>query len=83
MTEWSVVAVLIALVGLGRAVVKPVVSLTNSITTLTVAVENLQRDLSGLTTKNSESHERIWKHEEQQDRRLGDHERRIIRMEGK
>ena len=33
--EWTVVTVVIALVGLGAAIVKPIVSLTRSITSLT------------------------------------------------
>ncbi len=83
MDYWSVVLVIVTLVGLGAVIIKPVVSLTRSITTLTVAVENLQKDMSGLTTKNSEAHERIWNHEEKQDAQLEDHEKRIIRIEGK
>lgn len=83
MNEWSVVLVIAALFGLGAAIVKPIVSLTKSITTLTVAVEDLQKDMGRLISKNSESHERIWKHEERQDTRLDDHEKRIIRIEGK
>jgi uncharacterized protein YoxC len=83
MDNWSVVLVVVTLAGLGAAIVNPIVSLTKSITTLTVVVEDLQKDVSGLTTKNSESHERIWKHEERQDTRLDDHEIRIIRIEGK
>ena len=83
MTEWSVVLVIIALCGLGAAIVKPIVSLTRSITTLTVVVENLQKNMSKFNAKNSESHDRIWAHEEKQDTQIGDHEKRIIRIEGK
>lgn len=83
MDYWSVVLVIVTLVGLGAAFIKPVVSLTRSITTLTMTVKNLQKDLSGLTAKNDDSHERIWKHEEKQDAQLEDHEKRIIRIEGK
>ena len=83
MTEWSVVLVIVTLVGLGAAIIKPIISLTKSITTLTCAVEDLQKDMSGFSAKNSESHDRIWKHEEKQDGQLDDHERRIIRIEGK
>lgn len=83
MDNWSVVLVLVTLVGLGAAIVKPIVSLTKSITTLTVVMGNLKDEMQCLTEKNRESHERIWKHEEQQDKQLGDHEKRIFCLEGK
>lgn len=83
MTEWSVVLVIISLVGLGAVIIKPVVSLTKSITTLTVVVENLQKDVNLIIANNRESHERIWRHEQKQDARLDDHETRMIKMEGK
>lgn len=83
MDEWSVVLVVITLFALGASIVKPVVSLTRSITTLTVAVEALQKEMGGLISKNRESHERIWRHAERQDARLEEHEKRIVKMEGK
>lgn len=79
--EWTTVTVIIALVGLGAAIVKPIVSLTQSITKLTVVVEHLQDDMSGLTAKNSQSHARLWDHNDEQDVRLDDHERRIDTLE--
>lgn len=81
--EWTTVTVIIALVGLGAAIIKPIVSLTQSITKLTVVVETLQEDMSGLTTKNSQGHARIWDHNEEQDARIEDHERRIGTLEHK
>lgn len=83
MTEWGVVLVIIALFGFGAAVIKPIVSLTNSITTLTCAVENLQRDVSALTDRNTESHDHIWESVKGLTVTIGDHEKRIIRIEGK
>lgn len=77
------VTVLIALFGFGIAVVRPIVSLTQSITKLTVVVENLQRDMSALTEKNSESHRQLWEKNEEQDRTLGEHEKRIGSLERK
>lgn len=81
--EWTTVTVIIALVGLGAAIIKPIVSLTQSITKLTVVVQTLQEDMTGLTTKNSQSHARLWDHNDEQDVRLDDHERRIIDIERK
>lgn len=83
MNEWSVVLVIVTLVGLGAAIIKPVISLTKSITTLTVATEGLKEEMNCFREKNSESHDRIWKHEDKQDEQLDDHEKRLIKVEGK
>ena len=79
--EWTTVTVIIALVGLGAAVIKPIVSLTQSITKLTVVVERLKRELDEQSEHSRESHRRLWDHNEEQDNRLDDHERRIHDME--
>lgn len=85
MTEWGVVGVLIAVVGLFFTVGKPVINLNTSITKLTVAVDRLQKDyddlkkraheeVNDLAVKNSDSHRRI--HD-----KLDDHEQRITDLE--
>ena len=79
--EWTVVTVLIALVGLGAYIIKPVVSLTRSITSLTVVVERVEQELSDQAQHATESHRRLWAHNETQDERLDDHEMRIDRLE--
>lgn len=79
--EWTTVTVIIALVGLGAAVIKPIVSLTQSITKLTVVVERLERELDEQSEHSRESHKRLWDHNEEQDNRLDDHERRIHDIE--
>ena len=81
--EWTTVTVIIALVGLGAAVIKPIVSLTQSITKLTVVVERLERELDEQSEHSRESHKRLWDHNEEQDNRLDDHARRIHDMEHK
>lgn len=81
--EWTVVTVIIALVGLICTVSKPIVSLTRSITQLIGAVDNLKTDLSEAMNKNHESHGRIWDHNKIQDERLSDHDIRIVKLEGK
>ena len=81
--EWTTVTVIIALVGLGAAVIKPIVSLTQSITKLTVVVERLERELDEQGKHSREIHKRLWDHNEEQDNRLDDHERRIHDIEHK
>lgn len=79
--EWTVVTVLIALVGFGAAIIKPIVSLTRAITTLTVTVDNLQGDVEDIVTRNTESHARLWSKNTEQDEKLQDHEIRIHTLE--
>ena len=81
--EWTTITVIVSLVGLGAAVIKPIVSLTQSITKLTVVVERLERELDEQSEHSRESHKRLWDHNEEQDNRLDDHERRIHDMEHK
>ncbi|NLF35323.1 MAG: hypothetical protein GX585_05085 [Clostridiales bacterium] len=61
--------------------IRPIVSLNTAITKLTVAVDQLQKDIEGLTSKNSKAHERMWEHNEGQDGWLDDHEKRISQIE--
>ena len=81
--EWIVVTVILALAGLVATVVKPVVSLTQSITKLTVVVERLEGELEEQARHSHESHKRLWDHSEDQDRQLQDHEQRIGMLEHK
>ena len=83
MTEWGVVGVIIALVGLGASVIKPVVSLTKAITQLTVVVEGLKADMDNQRQYSRESHKELWDHNTAQDKELEDHERRIGVLEAK
>ena len=83
MTEWGVVVVLISLVGLATAIGKPILALNTTITKLTAAVDELRGDLAVLTGKNTESHRRLWEHNEEQDKILGNHEGRIKVLENR
>ena len=83
MTEWGVVVVIIALVGLIAAVVGPIVKLNTTITRLTVVIGKMEGDFDKLTTKNTESHGRLWDKNEEQDKKLEDHEKRINILEVK
>ena len=81
MSEWVVVTVIVTLVGLVVAVVSPIVKLNTTITKLNVTVSGLEKSLDSLTVKNTQNHDRIWEHEDEQDRTLQDHETRISVME--
>lgn len=81
MNEWTVITVIATLVGLGAAVIRPLISLNTSITRLTDIVNELEKNISGLTVKNSEAHGRIWEKLEQHDDTLNSHETRLILVE--
>ena len=77
MTEWEVFGVIVALVGFAISICTPIVKLNTSITRLVDKLNNLDEGMDDLTARNSKSHERLWKHNESQDKTLVDHEKRI------
>ena len=81
MNEWGVVGVLVVLLGLGVTVVKPLLELNSSIVKLTARLDQLTGSLSDIRDRNAKSHDRLWKHNEEQDAALDDHERRITVLE--
>ena len=81
MTEWEVYLVIVSLVGFAIAVGTPIIKLNTSITRLIDRLNNLDENMDELTVRNSKSHERIWKHNEEQDKQLNEHEKRITVLE--
>lgn len=81
MNEWAVFGVLVAVAGFLAVVVPPIVNLTKSITRLTVVVDKLSNDLEEQKTRSIESHEKLWKHNTEQDDRINDHETRLRLLE--
>lgn len=88
MNEWDVVVVIIALVGLFFAIYTPMRKgvkeeeesrrkNTEATTELTVTMKIFIERFDKFETKNSQSHERIWNHNENQDIKLEDHETRL------
>lgn len=61
--EWTVVTVLIALVGLFVTVGKPILTLNSSITHLQDAIDNLREDMKVLTGRTDDQEARIQNHE--------------------
>ncbi len=82
MTEWGVVTVLVTVVGLFAAVGAPVLKLNSTITRLQTVLDDLRSDFEDQKAHNSESHKRLWEHNDKQDEQLDDHEKRITRLEG-
>ena len=88
--EWGVVGVIIALVGLGGAVIKPMLSLNTAIVKLTEAVNSLKEDIAGIKKEMSEfvngnhnSHVRIHNRIDECADELRAHESRIKELENR
>lgn len=89
MSEWTVVTVIIALVGLFFTVGKPVINLNSNIVKLSFSVESLQKrmdeqrgDIEEHKQHARNVHAKLWEHNEEQDSKLMDHEKRISHLEG-
>lgn len=61
--EWTVVTVIIALVGLFMTVGKPIITLNGSITHLQDAINELREDIKVLTSRTDNQEERLQDHE--------------------
>lgn len=90
MNEWSVVTVIIALVGLFFTVGKPIINLNSNIVKLNLSVDALREktneqasDLKDFEAHAHESHKRLWDHNKKQDDKLQNHEQRIHDLEKK
>lgn len=81
MNEWTIVTVIVTLAGLLVTVVRPLMDLNATITRLTEVVNTLEKNIAGLSAKNSEAHGRLWEKDEAQDETLGRHETRLLLIE--
>lgn len=81
MNEWGVVGVIITLAGFGVTVVRPLLALNTSIVKLTARLDQMTDSLSEVSERNTKSHDRLWKKNEEQDATLDDHEHRITVLE--
>lgn len=90
MNEWTVVTVIIALVGLFLTVGKPIISLNKNITKLDMSVERTnarldknERAIEKQKEDAHDSHQKLWDHNTLQDKQLAEHETRIAVLEHK
>lgn len=88
MNEWSVVTVLIAIVGLFATVGAPIISLNKNIATLNAEMKRsnarLDKHDSAIEKQKEsahESHQKLWEKNNEQDKIIGDHETRIKILE--
>ena len=75
MTYLEAISIVVGvLVGLYTLFGKPILSLNSTITRLIDDLEDLKHDVEEYHKKDMESHHRLWKHQEEQDNLLHEHE---------
>jgi len=83
MTEWGVVGVIIALVGLFFTVTKPIIELNKTITRMDAKLEAVSTTQEAYESTNTKNHSRIWDKITEQDKVLDDHAIRLHDLDGK
>ena len=79
--EWQIVTVIIALVGLGATETKPIMNLTNTLAKLNHTCQNLEERMEKFESKHRDSHGTLWEHNQKQDEKIADHDKRISTLE--
>ena len=77
MTEWAVVGVIVVLVGLIGAIIKPLLAWNANLTENTVAIKGLTDTIKGNEKSNAEEHIAIWDAVEKQCDMLNQHDKDI------
>ena len=75
MTEWGVVGVLVVLVGLVAALVKPLIKWNTSLTENTMATMALTETIKANETRNEKEHSEIWDELDEHDKRISNIEK--------
>jgi uncharacterized protein (DUF2141 family) len=81
--EWTVVTVIIALIGLVTAIITPLIKLNTTITKLTVIVDGIEKRYSGISTLNSEAHCDINRRIEEHGIKISEHDTDIAVLKEK
>ena len=80
---WEIFLGIVALVGFIISIATPLMKLSKTMTELNINMQNLNKAMNVLTANNTESHRRIWQHNEEQDEKIENHEKRITKIETK
>ena len=88
--EWTVITVLVVVVGLISSIIKPLLTLNKTLVVLNITttdlgtkVSSLDNQIKELTDNNSKGHARLWDQEAEQDKTINEHELRITELEKK
>ena len=80
---WEIFLGISALFGFCVAVIKPVVSLTQAITKLNSSCDELGKNFIKFDESNAKSHQKLWKHIDDQNDVLAEHTLRLHDLDGK
>lgn len=80
---WEIFLGIVALIGFCVTIMTPLMKLSKTMTELNVNMQNLNQAMNTLTANNTESHRRIWAHNDEQDEKIENHEKRITKIETK
>lgn len=85
MTTYQLVTLIVSICGVFLtatiATVRALVTSVKAIQKLTDAVESLTQKFDTFEVNNHDDHKRIWEHNDEQDDKLDDHEKRLIKLE--
>lgn len=81
MTEWSVVLVIVALIGLGVTVGTPMIKLVKTIIALDLTLKHLREDIQSFKSFNDDEHNELKKQQEFMTGELSDHDKRLHSLE--
>lgn len=83
--EWAIAGIVVAIIGGGWGIVKAVAGvirpLTEQITKLNDSMKSIVDDMNELTERNSRTHSRIFDTLNGHQKRIDEHEIRIVRLE--
>ena len=82
MNEYTVILVIVTLVGLFITVGKPILNLNTNIVELGTRVKSLQKTVDKLEAKQDEDNKKVWARLDKGEVKFSDHENRITRLEG-
>ena len=80
---WEIFLGIVAITGFIVTVTTPLMKLSKTMTELNINMQNLNQAMDTLTANNTESHRRIWSHNDEQDEKIENHEKRITKIETK
>jgi hypothetical protein len=70
-----------SILSVGVIIVKPILQVVKTMTELNESIKNLAEKFGRFEVNNHDDHKRIWCHNEEQDEKLQDHEKRIYCIE--
>ena len=79
--SWEIFLGIAALVGFVLSITGPILKLNTSITQLNASVDVLKTAIDRIESNNNTSHKEIWDHNDEQDKIIAEHSKRITDIE--